>query len=94
MGREEEQLEVKCTLNLIVWEQLLSSMQERRGSDLYPIISQPTNSGRRVKQQQLKSKFLLFNVYLFLSQFQNKRARFPLVFITYFIFCTKIVVPF
>ena len=42
----------------------------------------------------LKSHFLLVNFYFFLPQFQIKRACFSLVFPTYLLFCTQIVVNY
>ena len=55
---------------------------KERGSGTYPTISQPTDGGSRVKQQQLNSQLLLDNFYFVLAQFHIKRARFSLVFPT------------
>ena len=60
-----------------------------RGSDAYPMISQPTDGGRIVKQPP-NSQLLLVNLFTF-SQFQIKRAHFSLAFTTYDIFCKQIV---
>ena len=48
-------------------------MWEGRGSDSYIMVPQPTDDGRRVKQQQqqqLKPKLLLAHFYLVLAQFK------------------------
>ena len=54
------------------------------GSDTYPMLSQPTDGGRRVKQQ-----LLLVNFYFVLAQFQIYRYLFPLIFPTYVLFLHK-----
>ena len=80
-------------LKLSVQERFLSHLWEGRGSDSYPIISQPKDIRRVVKQQQqLKSQLILVNFYFVLAQFQIKIARFSMVFTTYVQFCTHIVV--
>ena len=48
--------------------------------------------GRRVKKQKLKSQLLLVNFYFVLAQFHIRRARFSLVFPTYVLFCTEMLV--
>ena len=76
-----------------MWEWFLSHLWEERVSDSYPIIYQPTDGGRIVKQQ-LKSQFLIVGFSFVLAQFHIKRAHFSLVFPTYFLFYTQIVVLF
>ena len=44
-------------------------MLKGRGYGLYPMISQPTDNLRRVRQQFI-SKFLLVHFYFVLPQFQ------------------------
>ena len=65
---------------------------EWRGSDAYPIISQPSDDGMRIKQQ-LESKLILV-IFLFLEQFCLKISRYYLVFTTYIQNFTQIVVLF
>ena len=55
-------------LKLSVWERSLSHWWEGRGSDSYPIISQPTYGGSGFKQQ-LKSQLILVKFYFVLPQF-------------------------
>ena len=64
------------SLKLSVLEWSLSHLGEGRGSDTYPMISQPTDGGKIVKQQ-LKSQLILVNFYFVLPQYHIKRACFP-----------------
>ena len=68
-------------------------MWEGRGYDAYSMIYQTTYGGRRYKQK-LKWQLLLVHLYFVWSQFQTKRARFSLVFLTYVQFCSQIIFRF
>ena len=78
-------------LKLTVQQRFLNLLQDGRVSDSYPMIAQPTPSGRRVKKQ-LKSHLLLVNFYFVLAKFHIKRAHFPFVFPTQVQFLTQIIV--
>ena len=75
---------------IIVYIQFLNHLLCGRGSDLYPVISQPTGEITKDKQQ-LNSQLLPVTFNFVLAQFQIKTARFPLVFPKYLQFCTQIV---